>query len=69
MKSIVFVDDEPALLEGLRVRLYKHRHDWAMPQHPCVDEQASWSRALHVGTVMRFTHSLNHAQLPKQSAP
>ena len=30
MKSIVFVDDEPALLDGLRVRLYKHRHDWAM---------------------------------------
>ncbi len=30
MKNIVFVDDEPALLEGLRVRLYKHRHDWAM---------------------------------------
>jgi HD-like signal output (HDOD) protein len=30
VKSIVFVDDEPALLDGLRVRLYKHRHDWAM---------------------------------------
>ena len=30
MKSIVFVDDEPALLDGLRVRLYKHRHDWGM---------------------------------------
>jgi HD-like signal output (HDOD) protein len=30
VKSIVFVDDEPALLEGLRLRLYKHRHDWAM---------------------------------------
>jgi HD-like signal output (HDOD) protein len=30
VKSIVFVDDEPALLDGLRVRLYKHRHDWGM---------------------------------------
>jgi HD-like signal output (HDOD) protein len=30
VKSIVFVDDEPALLDGLRVRLYKHRHDWSM---------------------------------------
>ncbi len=30
MKSIVFVDDEPALLDGLRMRLYKHRHDWSM---------------------------------------
>jgi HD-like signal output (HDOD) protein len=30
VKSIVFVDDDPALLEGLRVRLYKHRHDWSM---------------------------------------
>jgi DNA-binding NtrC family response regulator len=30
VKSIVFVDDEPALLDGLRVRLYKHRHDWTM---------------------------------------
>jgi len=30
VKSIVFVDDEPALLDGLRMRLYKHRHDWSM---------------------------------------
>jgi HD-like signal output (HDOD) protein len=30
MKNIVFVDDERELLEGLRVRLYKHRHDWNM---------------------------------------
>jgi hypothetical protein len=30
VKSIVFVDDERVLLDGLRLRLYKHRHDWAM---------------------------------------
>lgn len=30
MKNIVFVDDEPELLDGLRVRLRKHRHDWDM---------------------------------------
>jgi HD-like signal output (HDOD) protein len=30
MKNIVFVDDEQELLDGLRARLYKHRHDWRM---------------------------------------
>jgi HD-like signal output (HDOD) protein/ActR/RegA family two-component response regulator len=30
MKNIVFVDDERILLDGLRARLYKHRHDWNM---------------------------------------
>ena len=30
MKHIVFVDDERELLDGLRARLYKHRHDWDM---------------------------------------
>ncbi len=30
MKNIVFVDDERELLDGLRARLYKHRHDWNM---------------------------------------
>jgi HD-like signal output (HDOD) protein/ActR/RegA family two-component response regulator len=30
MKNILFVDDERELLEGLRARLYKHRHDWNM---------------------------------------
>src|ERR1700730_2164939 len=30
MKRILFVDDEIALLDSLRVRLYKHRHDWDM---------------------------------------
>jgi HD-like signal output (HDOD) protein/DNA-binding response OmpR family regulator len=30
MKHIVFVDDERELLDGLRARLYKHRHDWNM---------------------------------------
>jgi HD-like signal output (HDOD) protein len=30
MKSILFVDDERELLDGLRARLYKHRNDWRM---------------------------------------
>jgi len=30
MKSILFVDDERELLDGLRARLYKHRKDWTM---------------------------------------
>ena len=30
MKNIVFVDDEQELLDGLRVRLYKHRNEWNM---------------------------------------
>jgi HD-like signal output (HDOD) protein len=30
MRDILFVDDERELLDGLRARLYKHRHDWNM---------------------------------------
>jgi HD-like signal output (HDOD) protein/ActR/RegA family two-component response regulator len=30
MKHIVFVDDEQELLDSLRARLYKHRHEWSM---------------------------------------
>lgn len=30
MKRILFVDDEPAILEGLRDRLRKHRREWEM---------------------------------------
>jgi HD-like signal output (HDOD) protein/ActR/RegA family two-component response regulator len=30
MRSILFVDDERELLEGLRARLYKHRNNWRM---------------------------------------
>jgi HD-like signal output (HDOD) protein/ActR/RegA family two-component response regulator len=30
MKHILFVDDERQLLDSLRARLYKHRHDWDM---------------------------------------
>jgi HD-like signal output (HDOD) protein len=30
MKHILFVDDERQLLDSLRARLYKHRHDWNM---------------------------------------
>jgi HD-like signal output (HDOD) protein/ActR/RegA family two-component response regulator len=30
MRNILFVDDERDLLDSLRARLYKHRHDWNM---------------------------------------
>jgi HD-like signal output (HDOD) protein/ActR/RegA family two-component response regulator len=30
VKDILFVDDERDLLDSLRARLYKHRHDWDM---------------------------------------
>jgi len=30
MKSVLFVDDEPALLEGLRMRLYRAKSKWNM---------------------------------------
>lgn len=30
MKRILFVDDEPDLLSGLRARLHKRRHEWQM---------------------------------------
>ena len=30
MKDILFVDDDRDLLESLRARLYKHRHEWNM---------------------------------------
>ena len=30
MRDILFVDDEPELLDSLRARLYKHRHEWNM---------------------------------------
>jgi CheY-like chemotaxis protein len=30
VKDIIFVDDEQELLDSLRARLYKHRHDWNM---------------------------------------
>jgi len=30
VKNILFVDDERDLLDSLKARLYKHRHDWNM---------------------------------------
>jgi HD-like signal output (HDOD) protein/ActR/RegA family two-component response regulator len=38
MKHIIFVDDEQALLDGLRARLYKHRNDWDMRFYSSGDE-------------------------------
>jgi len=41
MKSILFVDDERELLDGLRARLYKHRKDWRMQFAVSGDEALS----------------------------
>ncbi|MGH8264390.1 MAG: HDOD domain-containing protein [Steroidobacteraceae bacterium] len=30
MKRVLFVDDAPEMLDGLRNRLHRHRHDWEM---------------------------------------
>src|SRR3984957_13142051 len=38
MKNILFVDDERDLLDSLKARLYKHRHDWNMQFVPSGDE-------------------------------
>src|ERR1700691_1673883 len=35
MKNIMFVDDEQELLDSLRARLYKHRHEWNMKFLTC----------------------------------
>jgi HD-like signal output (HDOD) protein len=52
MKNIVFVDDERELLEGLRVRLYKHRHDWNMQFLLSGDEAIAAFEQQHVDLIV-----------------
>ncbi len=52
MKNIVFVDDERALLDGLRARLYKHRHDWNMQFLVSGDEAIAAFEQQHVDLIV-----------------
>jgi HD-like signal output (HDOD) protein len=52
MKDIVFVDDERELLDGLRARLYKHRHDWNMKFVVSGDEAIATFEAQHVDLIV-----------------
>ncbi len=52
MKDIVFVDDERELLDGLRARLYKHRHDWNMKFVVSGDEAIATFEAQNVDLIV-----------------
>jgi HD-like signal output (HDOD) protein len=52
MKNIVFVDDERELLDGLRARLYKHRHDWNMQFLLSGDEAIAAFEQQHVDLIV-----------------
>ena len=52
MKDIVFVDDERELLDGLRARLYKHRHDWNMKFVVSGAEAIATFEAQHVDLIV-----------------
>ena len=52
MKNIVFVDDERELLDGLRARLYKHRHDWNMQFLLSGDEAIAVFEQQHVDLIV-----------------
>jgi HD-like signal output (HDOD) protein len=52
MKYILFVDDERDLLEGLRARLYKHRHDWNMKFLASGDEALATFEQQHVDLIV-----------------
>jgi HD-like signal output (HDOD) protein len=52
MKDILFVDDERDLLDGLRARLYKHRHDWNMKFLASGDEALAVFEQQHVDLIV-----------------
>jgi HD-like signal output (HDOD) protein len=52
MKDIVFVDDERDLLDSLRARLYKHRHDWNMKFVVSGDEAIRAFEQQHVDLIV-----------------
>ena len=52
MKNIIFVDDERELLDSLRARLYKHRHDWNMQFAVSGDEAISTFEQQHVDLIV-----------------
>jgi DNA-binding NtrC family response regulator len=52
VKDILFVDDERDLLDSLRARLYKHRHDWNMKFVVSGDEAISAFEQQHVDLIV-----------------
>ena len=52
MKDILFVDDERELLDGLRARLYKHRHDWNMKFVASGEEAIAAFETQHVDLIV-----------------
>jgi HD-like signal output (HDOD) protein len=52
MKDILFVDDDRDLLDGLRARLYKHRHDWNMKFLASGDEALAVFDQQHVDLIV-----------------
>jgi HD-like signal output (HDOD) protein len=52
MKDILFVDDDRDLLDGLRARLYKHRHDWNMKFLVSGDEALAAFEQQHVDLIV-----------------
>ena len=52
MKDILFVDDERDLLESLRARLYKHRHDWNMTFLVSGEEAIATFERQHVDLIV-----------------
>jgi HD-like signal output (HDOD) protein len=52
MKDILFVDDERDLLDGLRARLYKHRHDWNMQFLASGDEALAAFEQQHIDLIV-----------------
>jgi len=52
MKHILFVDDERQLMDSLRARLYKHRHDWNMSFLYSGEEAIAALEAQHVDLIV-----------------
>jgi HD-like signal output (HDOD) protein/ActR/RegA family two-component response regulator len=52
MKDILFVDDERDLLDSLKARLYKHRHDWNMKFVASGDEAIAALERQHFDLVV-----------------
>lgn len=58
MKSILFVDDEPLILDGLRRMLYSNRHRWEIHFAPSGEE------ALRLCTQKSFDIVISDLRMP-----
>jgi HD-like signal output (HDOD) protein len=52
VKNILFVDDDRELLDSLRARLYKHRHDWNMKFAESGDEAIAAFEQQHIDLIV-----------------